>query len=227
MRLSASSIKLVGAASMACDHIGMILLPGAVWLRYAGRLSMPLFAFMIAEGLRRTSDRGRYILRIAILGLICQAAYTAVTGDWRYLNILITYSVASALTLTAGKAMEPGAGAKSVSVFLLTAAVSAALLVFFDLSYGIWAVMIIAVSYFSQDRIVRLAAVTLILAGYSAVCAADGHWLQFASLLAVPLMALYDGEKGLKLPRYFFYVFYPAHLALLWLIRFLIVSGGK
>ena len=44
-----------------------------------------------------------------------------------------------------------------------------------------------------------------------------------AVLLALPLLYFYSGEKGKK-PRYGFYIFYPAHLLVLGIIKLLITT---
>ena len=43
-------------------------------------------------------------------------------------------------------------------------------------------------------------------------------WVQWYSLLAIPLLLLYSGKRGRANTKYFFYIFYPVHLAALELI---------
>ena len=189
---------------------------------------MPIFAFMIAEGMRRTSDKKRYIIRISAVGLLCQAAFAVSGGDLRYMNILLTYSLAGILVMFLEPALKTPCVRTAIPAFSAAAA-ACALLRFLDFSYGVWAVAAIIVLYFTEDRFEGLTALFLILACYSAVCAAKGYEYQFFSLLAVPLLSLYNGCRSgrLKLPRYFFYVFYPAHLAVLWLIRSAIIMMNR
>ena len=68
-RLSAAALKWIAAAAMTADHIGIVFgaaLPewAAACLRIAGRVSLPLFCFFVAEGARRTRSRGKYALRL-------------------------------------------------------------------------------------------------------------------------------------------------------------------
>ena len=49
--LSALDLKLLAMAAMLVDHMGYLLFPTAMWMRYVGRLAFPIFAFQIAEGL--------------------------------------------------------------------------------------------------------------------------------------------------------------------------------
>ena len=63
-------IKILAALSMLLDHMGLILFPEVAWLRIVGRLAFPLYALCIAEGFTHTRHRGKYFLRIFVLGVI-------------------------------------------------------------------------------------------------------------------------------------------------------------
>ncbi len=63
--LSGNAIKLMAAAFMVIDHIGMIFFPEAVWLRCIGRISLPLFAYMLAEGFAYTRSKFNHIALLA------------------------------------------------------------------------------------------------------------------------------------------------------------------
>ena len=85
-------IKIIASISMLLDHTGMILFPDELWLRILGRIGLPLYALCIAEGFRHTRSRGKYFLRIFILGVLCQIVYDFVSKE-TYLGILITFSL--------------------------------------------------------------------------------------------------------------------------------------
>jgi hypothetical protein len=65
LHLTGNQLKLLALLTMTCDHIGVSLFPQALWLRVIGRLALPIFAYMIAEGCRHTRNRKRYLLSIA------------------------------------------------------------------------------------------------------------------------------------------------------------------
>ena len=44
--LSALDLKLLAMAAMLVDHMGYLLFPTAMWMRYVGRLAFPIFAFL-------------------------------------------------------------------------------------------------------------------------------------------------------------------------------------
>lgn len=70
--LSEFWLKILGMVFMTLDHVGIFLisysfvLPGTI-CRAFGRLAFPLFAFMLAEGMRHTRNRWKYLLRIGTM----------------------------------------------------------------------------------------------------------------------------------------------------------------
>ena len=78
--------------AMLCDHAGKMLFPQYRILRIIGRLAMPIYAYMIAEGCRHTRDRKKYLLRLFGMGVLCQAVYFVAMGSL-YMCILITFSL--------------------------------------------------------------------------------------------------------------------------------------
>ena len=81
--LSSSGLHIVAMILMLIDHMGYALYPDLVVLRWIGRLAFPIFAFMIAEGARRTRSRKRYMLRLFILAIISEVPF----------NLMVSHSV--------------------------------------------------------------------------------------------------------------------------------------
>lgn len=84
--------------------------------------------------------------------------------------------------------------------------------------YGGMGVLTIAVMYALRENKVHSmtgGCVTLTVMSFSEITA-------FCALIPV---ALYNGERGLKM-KYFFYIFYPAHLLILWLVCWAMGMGG-
>lgn len=80
--LSSFWLKVIAIVSMTCDHLGVMFLlyyfdashPLVYTLRIIGRLALPLFCFMIYEGVMKTKHFGRYALRLGILAIIIAIA---------------------------------------------------------------------------------------------------------------------------------------------------------
>ena len=94
--LTGNMIKIIAAAFMVIDHIGVILMHEDGILRILGRISMPLFAYMIAEGAKYTKNKTKYLGMIAGLAAICQLVYYFALND-TYMCILVTFSLSIAL----------------------------------------------------------------------------------------------------------------------------------
>ena len=55
-----------------------------------------------------------------------------------------------------------------------------------------------------------------------ALLALDSYWIQWYSLAALPILALYNGTRGKWNLKYLFYVYYPTHLVVLYAIGWLL-----
>lgn len=218
--LTGNQLKLIAMLTMTIDHIGAILLPQYRFLRIIGRLSMPIYAYMIAEGCHYTHDRKAYFLRLFGLALLCQVVYALVDRSL-YQCILVTFSASVALICVVENARERRTPVSVLAALVLLAAIYLVceklplLLPGFHVDYGIWGVLLPVIVYFGGRNIVAFSLGTLLL------CLSLGH-LQWWSLLSVPLMALYNGQRGKYRLGWVFYLYYPAHLVILYAISYLL-----
>ncbi len=225
IRLSNNQLKIIAMLAMLSDHVGKALLPRLTILQIIGRIAFPIFAYMIAEGCSHTRNRGGYLSRMLGLALLCQAAYSFATGSL-YLNILITFSL-SVITIFC---TDNARFKKTVSSFVLLffellvvifiCAVLPRLLTARDfmVDYGLAGTLLPVAVYLMPNKKSKLVctALMLIIIGFTA------DTIQFFSLIAIPLLMLYSGERGRHDMKLLFYIFYPAHLLVIYLILFLI-----
>ena len=208
---------------MAIDHIGLAFFPDCDILRIIGRLAFPIFAYMIAEGYSHTKSKVKYFLRLFVLGAICQAVYYFAERSF-HMNILLTFSV-SLITMICIDNFKEKRGFLSCAALLVCAsAVICALVILpiyvkgFVFDYGIIGIVLPILIYLmpsKNEKLLCLAMVLCVLASYSK----DTQWY---ALLSVPLLILYNGKRGKARLKYLFYIFYPAHLATIYLIQMLI-----
>ena len=76
---SRETLRCVAAGTMFIDHIGVALFPGVLWLRCVGRLAFPMFAFFLAEGVRLTHSRKRYLQRLVLFALLAELPFDRMT----------------------------------------------------------------------------------------------------------------------------------------------------
>ena len=219
--LSGNALKLIAAIAMFLDHMGMLLFPGNMALRIVGRLAFPIYAYMIAEGCKYTRNRLRYFLSLFLLGAACQAVYFIVDGSL-YFSILITFSL-SILTTFALDRFKKLPSARN-GLVLATALAGVYLLNrVFTIDYGFLGCMVpVLVSLPHGTKYdTKPLSLALLALGLTLLAAESGYPQQYALAALVPL-ALYSGKRGKWRMKYFFYIFYPAHLvflqALAWIL---------
>ena len=220
--MSSFVIKIIAAASMLIDHMGLLLFPQYRFMRILGRLAFPLYAFCIAEGFYYTRDRKRYFLQIFVLGLLCQIVYFIADGSM-YLGVLIAFSLSILLMWTLDgvkNALAAKDGTmKAAAIFVLSLAAVAVLCHFMTVDYGFVGILLPVLAFASDKKWGRLGLFSLGLVALCAVIYCSGGLdVQWWALATLPLLALYNGKPGKYRMKYFFYIFYPAHLAVLYLI---------
>lgn len=222
---------------MLIDHIGYVLFPDVQLLRIIGRIAMPIFAFFIGEGCLHTRDRKKYFLRLFILALICQVVYiveSLITGSGMgfYLNILFTFSCSIILCGVFLRLNEDNSF-KNRIIFIMTVGVfwavdylfgcvSAETGVKISLDYGIEGIILPLFAVMSKDKIKKLLCFTAGLAFVAARLYGLFTPFFFFAMIPVLLLCFYNGEGGKRNLKYFFYLFYPLHLAAIYGVNILI-----
>ena len=223
--LTGNQLKLIALVSMTIDHVGMILFPSNPLFRIVGRLAFPIYAYMIAEGCRYTRSMPRYLGLLALVAAVCQAVYFVAMGSL-YQCILVTFSLAVGLIWLVQKALQAkkvrwclAATVGIVGVFFLTEVLPGLLPgTDFSVDYGFWGVMLPVCVYYAKNKRLRLVATAVCLA----LLGKAYGWVQWFALAALPLLELYNGQRGKWKMKYFFYLYYPAHLVALHLIGLLL-----
>lgn len=214
--LDSFQLKCIAIVSMALDHTGAVLYPSQIWLRCLGRIAFPIFCFLIVEGFFHTHDVRRYMGRLGVFALISEIpydlAFRGVPLEYAHQNVFFTLLIGIGMMVLLERNRE-----WPVKAVILLLAMWLAVLIRSD--YNFRGILLIFVFYIFYES--RWLAVT-----------AGGLWnflyqgvIQKYGVLSVLPLALYNGERGRKM-KYFFYIFYPAHLLLLYGIsRFYSLKG--
>ena len=235
--ISGNALKIIAAISMLIDHAGLMFFPDDEIWRIIGRLALPIYAFMIAEGCRYTRNKIRYFLCVFGLATVCQTVYFVYDGD-TYMSILVTFSISIALiyALQGFKATLCDSSASIIkrlgagAVFSLSVGAAYALNLLLEIDYGFFGCMLpvfaslLHPSKSSAEQggekgilsfIDRPYVHVLMLGIGMVLLSLDLGGRQWYSFLALPLLLLYSGKRGKLKMKYFFYIFYPLHLLLL------------
>lgn len=213
---------------MSIDHASIILFNNNQILRFFGRIAFPLYGFLLVEGFKYTkNDKKRflkYLISIFFLAIISEPIYNlALHGNIRYFysqNILFTLS-SSLLCMYIYDKYSNSALSKFISMCLVMYISFISQLYLFD--YGFLGVFLIfayylisthnynKIYYFIVDIIFVL--LNMCIFGFS--------YVKFGVLLSLIPIYFYSGKKGYnsKLIKYFFYLYYPAHLFLLFILK--------
>ncbi|MCF8018051.1 conserved membrane protein of unknown function [Petrocella atlantisensis] len=209
--MSNSSLKIIACLTMLVDHIGAILYPDMSLLRMIGRLSFPIFAFLVAEGFHHTQNIKKYGIRLGIFALISEIPYDlAFRGnliDFYRQNIFFTLFL-GLVCLWLYQRYRTHQSMVGMIAILLTGALS----VFLRTDYSIYGIAMIFLFYFFRDRRI------LACGSASIINFTMGSVIQGLAILAMPFILAYNGKKGMNL-KYLFYGFYPVHLILLYIIH--------
>ena len=217
--LTGNQLKLIALISMTCDHVGLQLFPNVLFLRILGRLALPIFAYMIAEGCRYTHNRKKYLLRMASLAALCQLVYFFAMGSL-YQCILVTFSLSICMIYALDNLQRhPGTPAwmMAMGLFLTVFVLCVVLPHFlpgFEIDYGLMGVLLPVLIYFGRPVQNYLLA-GLILLGFSY------GGLQWWALASIPLLAVYNDQRGKYNIGKLFYLYYPLHLVVIYGISLL------
>ncbi|MBD5585838.1 MAG: hypothetical protein HDQ88_12210 [Clostridia bacterium] len=210
--LSSAVLQAIAIFTMFVDHVGYFLFPGVPFPRIIGRISYPLFVFLLVEGYAHTSNRVKYICRLLIFSVLCEAPYEFVmqgnlTGPYNQ-NVFFSHVLIFVVLWLVDVGVEKG------SFVFFFVGIVACLAESLGFMYGGYGVLLGLCFYLFRDkRWVGMLSLMSLTVGY---CWVHGNWLQLGAISSLVFLYLYNGRKGRRLPKYFGYVFYPLHLLLLY-----------
>lgn len=93
-KLTQTELKIFACSLMLVDHIGLIFFPKLLIFRMIGRLSFPVFAWFFAKGYERTRNYQSYLLRLLGFGCLSQPLYSLMLNQSLFgsFNILISFA---------------------------------------------------------------------------------------------------------------------------------------
>ena len=202
-----NTIKLLAIMFMLIDHIGAVFFPNQKIFRIIGRLSFPLFAYQLTIGFKHTSDLEQYMLRLWLFSIVSQIPYVLLFKTTN-LNILFTLFLA----LFVLKEIE-----EENYYWILLGTLLAELL---SMDYAAYGVLIVIYFYYFYDykfkNILIFIAINIIYTIFNPSSP------QFFSIFSLPLIYLIDYLPEIRINKKTFYLFYPAHLTILLIIKYVL-----
>ena len=225
--LSQEGLKFLACAIMLLDHIGATLIPWGT-LRIIGRLAFPIFCFLLAEGAHYTRNPRNYLLRLGIGAILSELPFDlALFGSWswQHQSVMITLLLGAMALLAMKRMTQP---LLKILVLLLFAFLAD----FMNTDYGGAGVLMIALFGLTRERkygwLVQLLGMYLIcrwIIPGGVVWFIDRYvFIEIFAILALIPIWLYSGKKSTssRAVQWAFYLFYPVHLWILYLMSILL-----
>lgn len=206
IRLNSFQLKWIAIISMAIDHTGAILFPQMLILRCIGRIAFPIFCYLLVEGFFHTRNIYHYMIRLFIFAVVSEIPYDlAFRGEileFSHQNVFLTLFLGVVLMYILKRAST---WPEKVIEILLVMWIAGVL----RTDYGFNGILLIVSFYLLRDRFW-----IKITAGVVWNFISDSYIQRYGALAMLPI-ALYNGERGRSM-KYFFYIFYPLHLFILY-----------
>lgn len=267
--MTSSKLKVIAVSSMIFFHVGNVFGSSNYWITrllanmgipwyigsifsfdYIGRISFPIFAYLIAESYLYTKDIKYFISRLLIFGIISQIPFkfalhydningilSVFTGS---VNIFFTLALGVLAVYEYEKMRE-----KEEHIIACFCPVLACCIIvgIFNTDYNVTGVILIFVCYIIKSKKTKIIVVGMwIFVQYFIILQWHGSWLYWVKALqegyidsfftelvgvimpmsiVVWLLLYYNGKRGLKF-KYLFYTIYPVHLVILSIGRYYI-----
>lgn len=221
---SANAIKWIALAIMFIDHIGAgILERGFIqvshtayaadyFIRAVGRISFPLYAFLLVEGYMHTSSRLKYCLRMALFCIISEIPFDYCFFGritWDYQNVFFTLLMGLLAMCISGYFVEKAPKEAKVIINITAFAAMAVIAELLHTDYGAIGVALIFLFFIHREsRKAQCLTGGLLFIIYEPPC-----------FVAFFLIFLYNGIKKKDINKFVYYALYPAHLTLYYFIH--------
>lgn len=238
--LSQEALKLIACVTMLIDHTGATLVLRLLqatpvhygllyWLYYGmriiGRVAFPIYCFLLVEGVHHTRNPKKYGLRLLIGVLLSEIPFDlalslrgSVCFDWTSNSVMLTLLLGFWML----ECMQRAKGFWKL-VLILPFYILAEILSTDYAGLGILVIAVLALTRgMKREKLLRTILLGLVLTSGMRNFQIFGIWISlesFALLALIPIFC-YDGRKltNSKAVQWAFYLFYPVHLTVLWIL---------
>lgn len=199
------SLKVIMTLLMVIDHIGQFFPGTPEYFRWIGRVVAPIFFFLATEGYEHTRDRAKYIKRLYIASLVMfigNVALWIVFRDESFISNNIFFTLAVNLSLINVRQKNGNNILLNIALILLALIAEGSYL----------ATILIMIFYYLKHNTKRMSIAYILV---SLLLIPNIQWMQVFSL---PFILMYNGQRGPNIKK-FFYIFYPTHIWILFLIN--------
>ena len=226
--ISGAVLKWIAVITMLIDHFAASFLnhyisvtdsfdavyPLYTTCRYIGRIAFPIYIFLLIEGYQKTRNVKKYLGRLFLFALISEIpfdlAFSYRLFDASSQNVFFTLFF-GLFALYLMDLVQIKCKEKPALVFPLRLFIIFVFLLLADLfrtDYSYVGVLAILVMYELRHK-----PALQMIAGCLTLCLSS--LTELYALIGVLPVCFYNHERGRQM-KYFFYLFYPVHLLMLW-----------
>ncbi|MBR4040522.1 MAG: hypothetical protein IKJ11_10580 [Clostridia bacterium] len=223
--MSSFALRTAALLAMIADHAGLALFPDLALLRCIGRISFPLYCFLVVQGYLHTRDVSAYGRRLLLTAILSEIPFDLLIFGRAASPVEQNVLFSLLLGLMALYAADVWADRPVYALFICASLCLGAMAL--NVSYG-WLGVALCLTMrntqadrlrftLSTGAVLLLYTLSLLLSGV-----APGWALaSFCSLFSLVPLLLYNGRQGLRSPAitFLFYGAYPLHLIALVVIR--------
>lgn len=220
--LSQEGLKLIACVAMLLDHIGAVFLPG-IGLRIVGRIAFPIYCFLLAEGVHYTMNPKGYGLRLGMGVILSEVPFDLLLFGRltiQYQSVMLTLLLGFFMAMCMKWVRE-------VQLRVLLAVPFALMAEWLGTDYGGMGVILIGMFVLTREiphrcwvQTVSMVVICYLMDSYRISVAEISIPIEMFALLSMISISLYSGRKvsNSRVIQWGFYLFYPVHLMVLWLI---------
>ena len=237
--MSSFILKIIAVISMFIDHIAYVAPSGnSIYFNMVGRIAFPIFAYQSVQAYVHTKNLKKHLIKLAIFEVISQLPFSlffsAFTTDFT-LNIFFTFLLALFALYLYDKCKNKLLGFIIIILFSIVGEL-------IKVDYGAFGILLIFVFYYfekefkdktlhignigisSNKLLMSIIVIIMSFAKYlSNIFKYNNHinyymWFALFTSASLIFILLYNKQEGPKV-KYFFYIFYPLHLTILYLIN--------
>ena len=236
-------LKMIAIVTMVIDHTAVAFIDAIPYdiyiiMRIIGRIAMPIFCYLIVEGVLHTGHFPKYALRMLAFAILSEVPFDYIITrsfvSFDYQNVMWTLLFGMLTIYICDKARQKDK-LLFVCVCIIVPLFFGLLCHFCNTDYGLLGLYLIFLLWlFHEKPVLLIIALVALLIPFQMIYTGQTAFTIFKVTVPLPLEAfgiisaipicLYNGRRGLnnKLIKYIFYAFYPVHLAVLCLLRIII-----
>ncbi|MDO3411031.1 TraX family protein [Saccharibacillus sp. CPCC 101409] len=207
-------MQLIAMLTMLIDHLGYVFFQDEHWMRIVGRIAFPIYCYLLVAGYNRTRSRKRYALRLLVLALVSQLPFTFAFRTL-HVNVIGTLLVALLIIMAIDRFRGRAALQWTVGIALVALTYWPMEALHFD--YATYGVLLVLIYRYLPNAGAMLAGHFLLNVLYVYEFESFTQFYSIFTTLAIAAVRLNapDARTEVRLPRWLWRSFYPAHLALI------------